>query len=266
MNDHSLRRITKEVCALAKNVAAFIIGEVGTLQRGAIEAKSLNSLVSYVDREAEKQLVTRLREICPEASFLTEEETVGQEQKDLRWIVDPLDGTTNFLHQLPFYSISIALEEKGEIILGVVYECNRKECFSAMYNLGATLNGEPIKVSSNERIADCLLATGFPYYNFDELEGYLKILAHFMRNTRGLRRLGSAALDLAYVACGRFDGFFETNLNPWDVAAGVILVKEAGGKITDYQGADRAQLGKEILGTNGKVYDEMFAVINGKFS
>lgn len=244
-------------------VGAFIVENLDKISDQVIETKSLNSLVSFVDKEAEKKLVSILAKVLPEAGFLTEEKTIATSNKKTKWIIDPLDGTTNFLHRLPFFSISIALEHHDEIVFGVVYECVRKEYFSAWKNGGAYLNANRIQVSQHTKLSDCLLATGFPYFNFIELDDYLEKLSVFIKSTRGIRRFGSAALDLAYVACGRFDGYFENNLNTWDVAAGVILIKEAGGRITDYNDKDEAKSGQEILAGNKSIHPLMLAILNG---
>ena len=254
MSEEELKDLCQSILPAIKETGTFIMGELGKLSSEQIDEKGLNSLVSYVDQEAEKRLVNMLSAKLPAAGFLTEEETKNSGTAALRWIIDPLDGTTNFLHQLPFFAISIALQQAGEIVLGVVYECNRKECFYAWKNGGAFLNGNVIQVSKTAELKDALMATGFPYYRFEDLDDYLMILSYFIKNTRGIRRFGSAALDLAFVACGRFDCYFEAYLNPWDVAAGVLLIKEAGGKITDYSNQDTAHEGHQILGSNGWIH------------
>jgi myo-inositol-1(or 4)-monophosphatase len=246
-------------------VGEFIRREKGKVTSGEIETKSLNSLVSYVDKTAEEHLVKNLGSLLPEAVFLTEEETVKTEAGDLQWIIDPLDGTTNFLHQIPVFSISVALQWKGETIMGIVYEVNQDECFYAWKSGGAYLNSKPISVRKSETLADALIATGFPYYDYDKVPGYLKILEAMMRKTRGIRRLGSAAVDLAYVACGRFDAFFEYSLNPWDVAAGAFIVQEAGGKVTDFKGGNDYLHGREIVATSAAVEQEFFGYIKDAF-
>lgn len=169
-----------------------------------------------------------------------------------------MDGTTNFIHGLPIFSISIALAHKNEIIAGVIYEINQDECFYAWKNGGAFLNGKQIYVSKTDKLDDSLLATGFPYYDYSRLDAYLQLFKHFMQNTRGVRRLGSAAVDLAYVACGRFDGFYEYGLNPWDVAAGIILVKEAGGNCIDFNEGKDYLYGREIIASNKNIQKELF--------
>lgn len=248
-----------------KEAAIFIKTQAGRVQANAIEEKSLNSLVSYVDKEAEKILVNGLGKLLPTATFHTEEDTIENQDSEIQWIIDPLDGTTNFLFQLPIYSVSVALKYRGELILGIIHEVNRNECFYAWKNGGAFLNDTPIKVSTTSTLEKSLLATGFPYYKYDTLQKYFSALEAFMLKSRGIRRLGSAAVDLAYVACGRFDIFFESDLQLWDVAAGIILIREAGGKVTTYNGDENVTSGKEILATNGIVHDQGLAVIKSAF-
>lgn len=262
MTQQQLAALETEVCKLAREVAAFQRQELAVFDRGNIEHKGVHDLVSYVDRQSEERLVARLQQLLPEAGFITEEGTVAQEDKALRWIIDPLDGTTNFTHGLPFFSISIALAAGEELLLGVVFESNREECFSAYRDGGARLNGQTTRVSEVPVLDQALLATGFPYYAFDRIENYLDVLRYFMQHTQGMRRLGSAALDLAYVACGRFEGYFEYNLNSYDVAAGALLVAEAGGKVTDFNGGNSYLFGREILAANAQVHGAMLAQVS----
>ena len=264
--DHiNLKTLCSDSQEIILRVGEFIRGEKGKVTRGEIENKSLNSLVSYVDKTAEELLVKGLGELLPEAVFLTEEETVKTQRGDLRWIIDPLDGTTNFLHSLPIFSISVALQWKNETIMGIVYEINQDECFYAWKSGGAFLNGKPITISKTDDLADALIATGFPYYDYDRIPGYLQILSEMMAKTRGIRRLGSAAVDLVYVACGRFDAFFEYSLNVWDVAAGAFIVQEAGGKVTDFRGGDDFLYGREIVATSAGVEEAFFKYIEVAF-
>jgi myo-inositol-1(or 4)-monophosphatase len=221
--------------------------------------------VTYVDKNAESILVHALQKILPGSTFLTEENTIQQAQGEWQWIIDPLDGTTNFIHQIPVFGISVALKHKEEIVLGVVYEVNKNECFYASKNNGAFLNGNKISVSATSVLADSLVATGFPYYDFNSVENYLNALRVLMTSTRGIRRLGAASIDLCYVACGRFDVFFEYSLAPWDVAAGALIVEEAGGKISDFKGTKNWLFGKEIIATNHMVYDEFAEVLQRFF-
>ena len=261
----NLKQLTLDTNKIVSQVATFIQKELNQVTDTDIETKALNSLVSYVDKNAEIQLVSALGLLLPEATFLTEEETIENKKGDYTWIIDPLDGTTNFLHQLPFFSISVAVQKEDEIILGVVYEVNRKECFYAWKNGGAFLNGKKIHTKNTTQLSDTLIATGFPYYDFEKIPAYLEVLTHFIKNTRGIRRFGSAALDLAYVACGRFDGYYEYSLNAWDVAAGIILVKEAGGKISDFQGGKNFLFGKEMIASNPHIFEEILTLIQTAF-
>ncbi len=265
MHYESLAALCAKTCKVTEEVANFIRTECGKVQLDQIDVKSLNSLVSYVDKNAELQLVAQLQKLLPEAAFLTEEETIETSEAAYRWIIDPLDGTTNFLHQLPFFAISVALEHHGKTILGVVYEVNRKECFSAWKDGGSWLNGKAIKVSGNAVFQDALFATGFPYYDYSKTKSYLGVLEHLMKNSRGIRRFGAAALDLAYVACGRFDAFFEYSLSPWDVAAGALLVQEAGGKVCDFKGGEDYVFGKEIIAASGTMYEEVSGLLIKRF-
>ena len=256
---HDMDNILKKTRTLINDVAVFIRNESAGFDRSKIEYKGLNDLVSYVDKESEKMLVKGLREIVPEAGFITEEGTVEQSEKKQLWIIDPLDGTTNFIHGLPAFAISVALTDGAQIILGVIHEINHDECFYAV-NGEAYCNGESIRVSDTKQLSGSLLATGFPYHSFDKMDKYLKILTSFMKNTHGIRRIGSASVDLAYVACGRFEGFFEYNLNAWDIAAGAYIVQCAGGRVTDFSGGDKYLFGREIIAGNS-VHWEMLSTI-----
>jgi myo-inositol-1(or 4)-monophosphatase len=173
-----------------------------------------------------------------------------------------LDGTTNFIHGLPPFAISIALLDGSEIVMGVVYEMGLKECFYSWKGGGSYLNGKRISVSKAGKVNDSLIATGFPYYNYTYLDNFMTTVKFFMENSHGLRRLGSAATDIAYVACGRFEAFYEYGLNPWDVAAGIIILEQAGGKVSDFKGGTNYLYGGEIIATNGTIHDEFLRVIN----
>ncbi|MEQ9402158.1 MAG: inositol monophosphatase family protein [Cyclobacteriaceae bacterium] len=256
----NLEQITNQVAELAMEAGAFIREERKNFNRDLVELKGKSDLVSYVDKETEKMLVTRLSEILPDSGFITEEKTTIQETKDYTWIIDPLDGTTNFVHDIPNYCVSIALMNNGEIVSGVVYEIANNECFSAWSGGGTRLNSELIKVNQDARIRDCVFATGFPIYNFEKIDDYLKILNELMKNTHGLRRMGSAAADMAYVACGRYGGYFEYNINAWDIAAGVILVQEAGGTVTDFSGGNNFLFGREMISA-GAVHPRLLEVV-----
>lgn len=257
--------LCSKVVAIARLTGNFIRKESMNFDASAVEIKGLNDLVSYVDKTAEKQLVRNLAKLIPEAGFITEEETINTTGKVFNWIIDPLDGTTNFIHGLPTYAISIALYEEGQPVIGVVYEINRGEMFSTYKGGAAYLNNKEIRVSSRTTLADTLIATGFPYYQFDKQEAYMQLLSEMMRSCHGLRRIGSAATDLAYVACGRFDGFFEYNLNSWDVAAGAYLVQQAGGNILNFSAGTEFIQKREILATNGQIDAEMLAIMAKHF-
>ncbi len=261
MNINQLQQLCQQTCTLVESVADFIRGEVGKVGTEKIETKALNSLVSYVDKTAERQLVSGLSELLPSSTFLTEEETVEQAEGEFQWVIDPLDGTTNFLHQLPYFAVSVALRQHGEIVLGIVYEVNRQECFNAWKGGGAWLNGRRIHTSSTTTLADSLIATGFPYRDFETMQRYMETMLFLMQNTRGLRRYGAAAVDLAYVACGRYEAFFEYGLAAWDVAAGILLVQEAGGRVSDFKGGDDFLFGGRMLATGAGVYEEMLGAV-----
>ena len=260
-----LQKITEKVEDCTKKVGEFIRTERKSFSYGAVEIKGLNDLVSYVDKTSEEMIVNELSLIFPEAGFIVEENTKN-EKKEFNWIVDPLDGTTNFVHGIPCYAISIALEHKGEIILGVVYEITQNECFRAYKNGGAYLNNQPINVSDRKFLQESLIATGFPIYNFSRIDNYIHTLTFLMKNTHGVRRIGAAAADLCYLACGRVDAFFEYNLNAWDVAAGALIVKEAGGTICDFKLEQNWLFGKEIIATNTRLKQEFETLINKNFN
>jgi myo-inositol-1(or 4)-monophosphatase len=259
------KQICIETNALVKQTGVFIAQEAKHFNTNVVEEKSFNQLVSYVDKTAEEKLVKGLKSILPEAGFITEEETIVSEEKEYMWVIDPLDGTTNFIHQIPVYSISIGLLRNKKPIMGVVYEINRDELFYAWEESKAYLNGNEIRVKENAELSKSLLATGFPYYDFEGMQNYLDTLKELMISTQGMRRMGSAAVDLAYVACGRFDGFFEYGLHPWDVAGGAFIVQQAGGKLSDFSGSDTHIFGKEILASSTNLYDPFFTVINTHF-
>ncbi|WP_339793602.1 inositol monophosphatase family protein [uncultured Imperialibacter sp.] len=255
-----LETLVHHVIAISKEAGQFLKNEAEGFTPDMIELKGHNNLVSYVDKACEEMIVERLREVLPEAGFITEEGTVASSEQSLQWVIDPLDGTTNFVHGLPIYSVSLALVRDKQAILGVVYEVNRDECFHAIKGKGAFCNGKPIRVSSATQINESLLATGFPYNDFGKMMPYLNILNELMKSSHGLRRMGSAAVDLAYVACGRFEAFFEFNLNSWDVAAGVLLVTEAGGTVTDFKGGDNYIFGRELIAGCG-IQSELLGTI-----
>lgn len=240
-------------CDVARSTGAFIAEERKNFDTTRIESKGLHDLVSYVDKESEKRIIDSLQVLLPESGFIAEEGTSTKRGDRFNWVIDPLDGTTNFIQGVPVYAVSIGLLDGKELVLGVVYEVGRDECFYAWKNGGAYLNGELIHVSDRNDMHDALLATGFPYNDFSKLDEYMELLKWTMTHARGVRRLGSAATDLAYVACGRFDAFWEYDLKPWDVAAGAVIVKEAGGTATDYKGGNNYLFGRQIVASNGLI-------------
>lgn len=251
-----IERASRQAINTVRNAGKFIAEHAGKVKPRNIELKSMNSLVSYVDKEAEKILVEGLSEIIPESVFITEEDTIDNEDGEWQWIVDPLDGTTNFLHNIPIYSVSVALRHNQKTVCGIVYNVAADEMFYAIKDLGAFLNDNPIVVSTKDT-EDSLLATGFPYSDFSKLDEYMDALESLMQQTRGLRRLGSAALDLAFVAAGRFDVFFEYGLNPWDVAAGAFLVKEASGVVTNFNNGEDYLFTRQIVAGNPTVHKDV---------
>lgn len=260
-----LNKIGQKAKNITITVGDFIKNEITKIGSNDVETKSLNSLVTYVDKEAEKQLVKQLSELIPESGFIAEEGTSDKKGK-YNWIIDPLDGTTNFIHGLPMYSVSVALAKENEILIGIVYLPVLNECFYALKNEGAFLNDLKISTSSKTLLSDTLIATGFPYYDYGKMDAYSEILKEFMQKTRGIRRMGSAAIDLAYVACGRFDSFYEYSLNPWDVAAGSLIVQEAGGTVSDFKNKGEYLHGKEIIASNPAIHNRVFDIIDEHFN
>ncbi|CAG0957480.1 myo-inositol-1(or 4)-monophosphatase [Flavobacteriales bacterium] len=253
----------KKVVEIAQRAGNFISSQ--RVIASDIEEKSKNSLVTFVDKQTEKIIVDALSNLLPEAGFITEEGTSDKKGKKFSWIIDPLDGTTNFIHGVPCYAVSIALTENEDIVLGVVYEINLKECFYAWKNSKAYLNGKEIAVSNTSQLKNALIATGFPYYNFSKLNEYLDLFRNLLQETRGIRRPGAASVDLAYVACGRFDGFYEITLHPWDVAAGAFIIQQAGGFVSDFSGNNNWLYGEEIVVGNKTIHQELLDKIKNHF-
>ena len=261
----NLEMITGQVANLAQAVGKMIREEVDKLEERDVEYKGVHNLVTYVDKKAEDILIAELKKILPEAGFIAEEDEQLPKGERYNWIVDPLDGTTNFIHKIPLYSISLALNDGDETILGVVYEINLKECFYAWKGSPAFLNGKKIHVTRTQILDKSLIATGFPYYDYSRLDPYLALFKDLMQSSRGVRRLGSAAVDLAYVAAGRFELFYEYGLNPWDVAAGALIVKQAGGRVTRFNGDGDFVFGKEIVASNAFVHNEFIQKLSFYF-
>jgi len=261
----NLSSLEQNVIELCHEVGTFMSNEIEGFDLSRIEQKgSSSNLVSYVDKESEKRIVERLSTLLPGSGFIGEEGTDQSGINGYRWIIDPLDGTTNYLHGMPLYAISIGLQKNDQTILGVVYDVSRKECFHAIEGEQAKSNGKEIKISTIKTLEESLLATGFPYYHTEKKEVYLDIIKDFLENTHGIRRLGSAALDLAYVACGRLEGFFEYNLKAWDVAGGAFLVQQAGGTVSDFKGGSNYIFGGELC-AGGHPHAQMLKVIQDRW-
>lgn len=223
--------------------------------------KFYNDLVTEVDKKSESKIIGIIRKNFPGHNILSEEAGELNKDSDYVWIIDPLDGTVNYAHSVPIYSISIALEIKKKIQLGLIYNPVNGEKFFAQKGKGAYLNNKKIRKSGIKYLKDALLVTGFPYGAVNNPDHALDHFNNFLRHGIPVRRLGSAALDMCYVACGRFDGFWEVSLNPWDVAAGYVILNEAGGKITNFKGENFSVYSKQLLATNGKIHKEMMDIL-----
>lgn len=258
MPEINLSEVLSKIKPLIIEVGDYILEHKNDAQ---FENKAKNDLVTAIDKESERRLFNGLTKILPESGFIGEEQNSKSSENGYYWVVDPIDGTTNFIHGLPCFSISVALCKNEVPVLGLIYELNSKEYFSAAKNLGAFLNGEAIHVSKVKNVSNALVATGFPYRIFDKIESYVKLFTELMFQTHGIRRLGSAAVDLAYVACGRFDVFYEMHLNNYDVAAGIIIVEEAGGKVSDFYGENEHYNGRSIVASNNYIHHEFLKII-----
>ena len=254
-------QLCQYVCDIAKQAGNFIRTEAVAFSAKSVEVKGLHNFVTYVDKGAEKMIVERLHELLPESGFIAEEGTSALRGERFNWVIDPLDGTTNFIHGLPPHAVSIGLLENNSPVMGVVYEVTLDECFYAWKDSRAYLNGKEIRVSDRAEVKDSLIATGFPYCDYHQMRSYIECLEYFLRNSHGVRRLGSAAADLVYVACGRFEAFYEYSLHPWDVAGGAFILQQAGGRVTDFSGGDNYIFGKELVAANSAVFDEFLKTV-----
>ncbi len=257
------KSLIKNVEHIVKEVGNFILQESTQFDKNKIQNKNLYDLVSYVDIEAEKKLIEFLSKLLPEAGFITEE-TKTNHTKQLNWIIDPLDGTTNFTRNLSPYAISVALADNDDILSGIVYNIPMNEMFIGIKNNGAYLNNQKISVANNPSLSKSLIVTGFSVSNFSKVHAHLAIVKEIITHSLGVRRLGSAAVDLCYVACGKFDGFFEWHLNAWDVAAGSLIAKEAGAIVSDFSGEKNYMSKKEILAAQPNVFEELLSIIQSK--
>lgn len=260
MNQTELKRMTLAVCDIAKSAGSYIKEERAKFSLTKVERKHAHDYVSYVDKGSEQRIVSALRQLLPEAGFITEEGSAGHDQEQLVWVIDPLDGTTNFIHQFPPYAVSIALMQGQQIIIGVVYEICANECYYAWQGGGAYLDGMPIHVSHQE-IEDALLCFQLPYNS----EAYKPTAKHFIDTFYGhcasIRMMGSAAIALCYVAAGRLDGYAEQYLGQWDFMAGGLIVREAGGSVTDFSGSADFTQGNSVVATNGIIQQHILNAI-----
>ncbi len=260
-----LENLCFEVQGIAKIAGVFIGEEREKFNFEDVEVKGKANFVSYVDKQAEELIIEELRKLLPGSGFIAEEGTATSDNEKYKWIIDPLDGTTNFIHGLSPLAVSIALMEDDELVIGVVYEISQDECFYAWKGSKAYMNGDEIKVTTASATSDSLIATGFPYSAMDKLECYIESMRHFMIHSHGLRRLGSAATDLAYLAAGRFEAFYEHGLKPWDVAAGAIILRQAGGKVSDFNGSNDFLFNGEIIAANDAFFDEFYGIVHKYF-
>ena len=260
MNQTELKRMTLAVCDIAKSAGSYIKEERAKFSLTKVERKHAHDYVSYVDKGSEQRIVSALRQLLPEAGFITEEGSAGHDQEQLVWVIDPLDGTTNFIHQFPPYAVSIALMQGQQIIIGVVYEICANECYYAWQGGGAYLDGTPIHVSHQE-IEDALLCFQLPYNS----EAYKPTAKHFIDTFYGhcasIRMMGSAAIALCYVAAGRLDGYAEQYLGQWDFMAGGLIVREAGGSVTNFSGSADFTQGNSVVATNGIIQQHILNAI-----
>lgn len=247
----------------AKLAGEVILSNLGKVSKGDINLKHASDFVTYVDRESERMIIKTIKEVCPEHTFLAEESL--KEDGDYLWIIDPLDGTTNYIHGYPMFAVSIALRHEDKIKVGVVYDPLRDELFTAMKDNGAYMNGEPIRVSWIDTIGNSLITTGFPFRRKEMIDFYLKLFKRLFNRVSDIRRAGSAALDLAHLASGRCDGFFELGLSPWDVAAGSLLIKEAGGIVTDFGGGEEYINTGNIVASTPALHKEILKEVKAVF-
>lgn len=265
MNKSLLKTFIETSVKAARLAGEVILKNLGQLNKGEIKTKKAFDFVTEVDRESESVIIETIRKEFPSHSFLAEETLKQADTENYRWIIDPLDGTTNYIHSYPMFSISIALEYRRQIIAGVVFDPLRNELFHAARGGGAFLNNSQIRVSDIGFLEKSLIATGFPFRKKEMVELYLKAFKLIFFEVSDIRRAGSAAIDLAYIAAGRFEGFFELNLSPWDIAAGSLLIKEAGGVITDFGGAgDFISTGNVVAG-NPSIQHEILKKVRETF-
>ncbi len=257
-----LEKVTREVRRIAVEAGAFLRDERRKFRRELVQEKNSHDYVSYVDKESERRIVGQLKELLPEAGFIAEEGSGGLASEEYCWLVDPLDGTTNFIHDNAPYCVSIALRNRAELLVGVVYEVCRDECYWAWKGSDAYLNGTPIHVSAIDKMDNAFIALGFPYAVQKYKSTALHLIDSLYGNASGLRLQGAAAAELCYVAAGRFEARIEAELGPWDIAAGTLILQRAGGVVTDFSGGDTFYSGREVLASNGKMHPALLDVLS----
>ena len=262
MNNTHLLEFAIDTAKGAGNIVKKHFGNIKSIDR-----KSTNiDLLTVADTESEAFILKKITSAYPHHHIIAEESAITKRDSDYQWVIDPLDGTTNFVHNLPIFAISIGLQYKGKTILGVVHNPAVDKCFWAEKNGGAFLNKNPIHITSTNTLSNSLLVTGFPYIHDDSWERCFDYFKEFYGKTQGVRRLGAAALDFCFVAMGRFEGFWEFGLQPWDVCAGALILEEAGGRVSDWDGSPMPFSGKRVLATNGHIHDEMMATLSEKMT
>lgn len=255
----------KTAISAARSAAKILMDNFGKISPNDIRRKSANDFLTFVDEEAEKKIIETIHQSFPSHAILAEESGLSEETSEYEWIIDPLDGTTNYIFGVPIFAVSIGVRYNKKLRLGVVLDPVKNELFYAEKNKGAFLNGKPIHTSTNQRLEECLFATGFPFKFKEYLTTYLNCFHDIFMQCNGARRMGSAALDLSYVACGRFDFFWEVGLNPWDIAAGSVIIDEAGGQVSDFWGKDNHFKNGFYVATNGVIHNHILEIIQRHF-
>ncbi len=265
IEDVLLQRACDSAIHAAEAAAKIIRAKAGSFAVGGVKEKALHDLVTETDEQSQEIIIEHLNKDFPQFDVLAEEGTdlagMVPVAENYRWIIDPIDGTTNFTRGVPPYAVSIALQHGAEMVVGVVLDVPHNELFTAVRGGGLRVNGRRAAVSKTPVVAQSLVTTGFPYRSYDHLDAYLQVLDRIMREAHGVRRPGSAAVDMAWVASGRFDAFFETGLSPWDSAAGQVLITEAGGRVTNFSGGENPSFTRQMLATNGLLHEEMMQIL-----
>ncbi len=269
MSSHQTGEFLETAVAAAMRAGEIIVRNLGRISKDDIGLKEASDFVTRVDLESEEMIIRKIRGSFPHHHFLSEEGT-KESESEYRWIIDPLDGTTNFIHGYPIFSVSIALEHEKEMVIGVVFDPMRNELFTAEKGRGSFLNGLPIRVSGVDSMGRSLITTGFPFRKREVIDTYLRIFKCLFLKVSDLRRGGSAAIDLSYVACGRCEGFFEFGLSPWDMAAGALVIREAGGIVSDFGGGEDYLKTGNIIAGNPSIHrsllQEIRKVVDGEVS